>query len=783
MNRLIVAEKPSVALRVAMSISDSRPVRKAINGVTYFEIDEANEKIFVVAAAGHLFTISQSGSETKLPIFDVTWVPSYKINKYAYFTKKYLDTIAIVGKQCTEFINACDYDIEGTVIGTNIIRYVSKNDVNAKIDDMNVKRMKFSTTTNSDLLYAYKNIEGFDRNNFNAGETRHMLDWMWGINLSRALMRALGKKGIKKTLSIGRVQGPTLGILAKRDIEIKNFKPKDFWQIFAEIKNTTFANTRGQIFDEKLADEIAEKSKGKPAIIESVEMSQNELWPFPPFDLTSLQLEASKVLRLDPSRTLAIAQSLYEKSYVSYPRTASQKLPRTLNLPRIINEISKNGRYAELAGELIRENRFTPREGKKEDEAHPAIFPTGVTPNKLAKEEDSVYDLIVRRFLSVFARPARSEHIKVFASIEGEKYAAEGSKVVDQGWLRFYHYYKPKEASISQFDKEEHVAAVNVSKSKSKTEPPDRYTKASLIALLEDKNLGTKATRAEIIDTLFKRGYITGGRIEVTELGNSVYNALEKYAEEILDENMTRKLEEDMEQEQKGKIDEASVIGEGKNIITAIIKDFGKNENEIGRALQAGIKASEQASALGICLKDGGNLIVRHSKFGKSFVGCSNWPKCTNTYPLPGNAFVKPTGKVCEICHTPIVKVFRQGKVFQMDLDPNCPTKAEWGKKKEEKRENKPEKTAKQPEETHGAKTSTGIKMKAMAEALQKSAGTTETGAANAAKATEVATIKTSKAVKKEKIEVKKQATAKKPRKKASKKSKDEHVEPQFEDV
>ncbi len=677
-NQLIIAEKPSVALRIAYSLSDdARPKMYLSNGVRYYEIAKGKDTLFVVAAAGHLFTIRQK-SDSDIPVFDVEWVESYKVNKGAYFTKKYIDTIYSVGRRCSVYINACDYDIEGTVIGSNLIKYVANSNVNSELPKSNVKRMKFSTTTKPDLMNAYAVLSEFDFSNFYAGETRHKLDWMWGINLSRSLMRAISTQGVKKILSIGRVQGPALGLLAERELEIKSFSPKDYWKLFAYAKDTEFESARGQIFDKKEAESVI-SAQGKEAVVESAERSTKENWPFPPFDLTSLQLEASRVFKMDPSKTLAVAQKLYERSYISYPRTSSQKLPFTLNFKAILNLMSKIPAYKKDADYLIKAQRFRPIEGKKSDEAHPAIYPTGEEPKKLLAEEQKVYDLIARRFLSCFAETASTENANVSISINGEMYRASGARTLKRGWLDVYTYYSPKTKEIPEFRKGEKIEIEKLESRALKTEPPRRYNKASLISTLEDKELGTKATRAEIIDTLFRREYIRNSQIEVTGFGMSIYNALHAYCPDILDEQLTRKLEDDMEGISKGKITSDHVIREVEEIITRITSIFKAKQTEIGKKLSEGLEKSEMEASIGKC-KCGGDLIVRRSMAGKSYAQCN---ACQLSYPLPQYSKVVPIGKVCELCGTPIVKVFRKGKrVFQMDLDPKCESKKDWGKPK-----------------------------------------------------------------------------------------------------
>ncbi|MDE1850108.1 MAG: DNA topoisomerase I [Candidatus Micrarchaeota archaeon] len=686
MNKLIIAEKPSVALRIAMSLGDGKPRTNYVSGVRYYEVSDGSDMLYIVAAAGHLFTIRERG-KGDIPVFDVEWVESFKVNTSSYFTKKYLDTIASVGRKCAFFINACDYDIEGTVIGSNIIKYVVNGNVNSELRTDSAKRMRFSTTTRSDLIDSYKGLNDFDLLNFYAGETRHKIDWLWGINMSRALMRAISSAGIRKVLSIGRVQGPALSILAEREKSIKSFKPQPYWKVVMFVKGVRFENKRDKIFEKSEAEQALEKTKKGTVVLKGFDSKDRSVRPFPPFDLTSLQLEANRTFGIDPSRTLALAQSLYERSYISYPRTSSQKLPATLNLPRIIKALAANPRYKEHAEKLISASRFRPAEGFKEDEAHPSIYPTGESPLKLTDEEAKLYDLIARRFLACFAEYAVFESTNVSLDVDGEQYSASGERIKKPEWLDFYTYYKPKVADIPVFASNEKLVQDKTDMKELVTEPPKRFSKASLIALLEDKELGTKATRAEIIDTLFKREYIKGAALQVTEFGMSIYDALSMYCASLLDEKFTRKLEDDMNSITKGTMAKETVIDEGKSMITEIIADFKKNEKQIGDELAKGLKESEVSSRIGVCNRCGGNLVLRRSKTGKSFIGCSNWPSCNNTYSVPQYARIVPTGKVCEICKTPKIKVFRKGKVFEMDLDPNCPTKQDWAKKEEAQNE------------------------------------------------------------------------------------------------
>ena len=679
MNTLVIAEKPSVALRLAIAIGNNTQKRLIMNGVSYYEIPDSADTIYIAAAVGHLYTIKQADSKRGYPVLDVEWAPSSDVDKGAYFTKKYLDVFKFLAPKCNSFINACDFDIEGTVIGTNILRFMDKLDKNAK-------RMKFSTTTIPDLQNSYSDLLPIDIFNFYAGETRHVLDWLWGINLSRALSSALSGSRFARSLSIGRVQGPTLSLLAKRETEIAGFVSKPFWRLIAIISDVEFTNARGDIFQKEVATKSLEatNANSKNAFVDRVESKEQFLRPYPPFDLTALQLEASRTLRLDPTTTLAIAQSLYEKSYISYPRTSSQKLPPTLGLSRIIGELAKNPNYETIAKRLIEKRLFKPNEGFKTDEAHPAIYPTGVMPKQLAEAEGKLYDLITKRFLAAFAPYAKLLKMSVEVKIGDERYLVNGSRILERGWLDFYGYAQLSEKILPEFKQGSRVDVSKTSMQELKTQPPRRYSKAMLIAELEKRELGTKATRASIIDTLFKRGYIDGTIIKVTNFGMSVYGALNQNASMILDEETTRKLEEDMGKISKGQVSAEEVVEEGKAMLLEALKAFDKNKSEIGKAMEKGLVDSEEV--IGKCIVDGGNLVIKRSRAGKTFVACSNYPNCTNTYSIPQYAKIVPTGKVCEHCHTPIVKVIRRAKgVFEMDLDPNCITKKEWRERREVK--------------------------------------------------------------------------------------------------
>ncbi|VVB98144.1 Reverse gyrase [uncultured archaeon] len=676
--QLIVAEKPKVAGKIAAFIG-SNVVRKSAGSVGYYETTVNGKKVVVAPAVGHVFTLVEKTRTKTYPTFDIEWVPAYKGSKGAFYTKGYVDLLTQLSKQADELVVATDYDIEGSLIGYNVFRFCYGKG--------NGKRMRFSALTPRDIREAYENITDLDYQNAYAGEARHILDWYYGINLSRALMSSLIRNKGFKIMSIGRVQGPTLGLLAEREIEIKNFVPTPYWEIFAYAKETAFKHEHDRFIEEEHAKEVFAKL-GAQGTIEDVQKEEKTVYPYPPFDLTSLQLEAYRLFGFSPSQTLELAQTLYEGSLISYPRTSSQKLPPNLGLQNIIRKIAEIPEYKEKADELIKNEWFRPFQGRKEDPAHPAIHPTGIQ-GKVGDKERKLYDLIVRRFLAVFAPFGKKELTKVILNSNGERLLANGARLTEPGWIKFYgDYYTTEDILIAEFLKGETVAIADKKLEKKETKPPKRYTQASLISELESRHLGTKATRSVVIDTLTSRDYIRGRSIEVTDFGMAVFHALKKNAARILDENLTRKIEDDMEKIQTGEMTKETVVKEGKDALVEILNEFKLKEEDIGKELKAALDETElKEKVVGKCNLCGGNLKIINFK-GSNFIGCSGYPNCRNSFPLPGYGFIKPTGKVCKFDNMPIVLVLRGGgSRFEMCIGRDCPSKANWGKKKEEKKE------------------------------------------------------------------------------------------------
>ncbi len=665
---LIISEKPSAAKKIAQSLAEGEMKELGSGGAVFYKFKRGGKEIVVAPAAGHLFVLAEkkTGIEWTYPVFDIEWVPIFKANKNNTWSQKYFENFQSVAKDASAIISATDYDIEGSVIAFNIIKFICK-----KTDG---KRMKFSTLTKSDLVEAYENASPhLDFPQIEAGLTRHYLDYFWGINTSRALTLALRSAGGYQTLSTGRVQGPTLEILEKRQREIQDFKPTPFWEIELQLEKFTASHITDKFWKKEEVDSIFKKVNGtKKATVIEVDKRETKLNPPFPFDLTTLQREAYNIFSFSPKQTLDIAQALYEQGAISYPRTSSQKLPAKIGYMEIIKTLSKKIQYSVLCEKLLEKKNPKPNEGPKEDPAHPSIFPTQDIPNMkaLTPQQAKLYDLIVKRFLSVFADPAIRESVTVkldvkrddadrkSASIIGEIFVSNGIRTIQANWLDFYKpYSKLKEQILPPLKKGEQLEIKKVEILEKETQPPNRFTQGSILKELEDLGLGTKSTRALILQTLYDRGYIRDKTIEVTKLGESVIKSLEKYCPEIVSVELTKDFESGMEAIVEEKKKREDIVNSAEEMLKKILKSFKQNERKIGDDLIGGIReVMKEASTVGKC-KCGNDLVIRMSKNKKRFIGCMGYPNCTQTFSLPHQGNITIISQLCTKCGLKIVSV------------------------------------------------------------------------------------------------------------------------------
>ena len=680
---LIVTEKPDAASRIAIALDDDGKPRKAVSrGVPYYQAYR-NGNIVVVPALGHLYTITSKQKGHSYPVFDYKWVPRYQAERGASRIRAWLKVITQLAQDAENFVDACDFDIEGSIIGYTILKYACGG------KEKEAKRMKYSTLTKEELQESYSQLlPTLDFSLIEAGLTRHEVDWLYGINLSRTLTQAAKNcSGQYATLSTGRVQGPTLRFLEAREKTINSFVPTPYWTITAKI---SIDQTALEVEFEKTietrseATVILESCKTKEGHIETVVLEDFLQNPPIPFNLTALQSEAYRIFKYTPMRTSNILQHLYLAALISYPRTSSQKLPPSIGYKNILKKLSKNTAYTKHSADLLSKPSLNPNEGKKFDPAHPAIYPTGNLPEKpLDSAERNIFDLVVKRFFAVFGKPAFQQSIKVTISIKGNRFHLADTRTVSEGWQRFYKpYVQSKETTLPHLTEGQSVNVKRITLNDHYTKPPAHYNPRSLLLKMEKEEIGTKATRAATIQTLYDRKYLNGkDNLVISEIGFEVVGVLAKYCPTIVSPQMTKKLEQEMEAIQQGRQTRLKVLQDATENLKAVISELKDKEAAIGAQLRVALqKARLDERAVGMCLKcqDGQLVVLRSKKSGKRFVGCTNYfnGKCNTTYPLPQTGVIKPLTTACKSCGSPIIAVYYRGRLpWRLCLNPSCPSK------------------------------------------------------------------------------------------------------------
>lgn len=597
----VVAEKPKAAEKIAWALG--RPVKCSVNGVPIWIVRHNGLWVVVAPSAGHLY--GPYSRSRGYPVFDLEWSPIWEFEEGSRYLYKFYQVLKYVLPGAVLYVNACDYDIEGSVIGYMIILNLG--------DVRKARRMKFSSLSPLELRKAFSRLEPLDLEMVEAGMARHELDWLWGINVSRALMDAIRKvSGRRVILSAGRVQSPTLVEAVRRWREFNLYVPEPRFTVWVE------AEWRGERFRLTLVEPQPRSRAEAEKIVKTLRVTGRlrvldtksekvKVRPPPAFNLGDLQAEASRLYGYSPSKTQQLAEDLYLDALISYPRTNSQKLPPTIDYESIIRSLVASPLHGALAARLLQETRglLRPVQGIKEDPAHPAIHPTGQKPPKtLDRDHMRIYDLIVRRFLAAFAREAViAKNTIVAADSSGHKYKAVGTRVVVEGWYRYYPYLKPQEDSIPAPPRGVVLKVVAAGFKTYYTTPSTRLSKIDLLKWMERVNIGTEGTRARIIETLFKRGYLEakGGKVIVTDLGEVVAAIIENLFPDLSTPDLTRKFERMLEDIRLRKRSRAEVVEDAKRTIGALIDSFRERLDLVGERLALTLGYSTPTSTCRIC--------------------------------------------------------------------------------------------------------------------------------------------------------------------------------------
>lgn len=670
MATLIITEKPTAMKKIAEILDENgKPKKNQSAGASYYLAKRDHADLLIVSALGHLFTVEEKKEADqkgwRYPVFDMIWVPasevlkrtkSKKQKKRAEDINNLIQVIKDLSSKCDQFINACDYDLEGSTIGYNVLDFCCSPNATKQ-----AKRMKYSTLTKKDILDSYNNLSNsLDFSLIDAGLCRHEVDYIYGINLTHALtLAAKTTKDVRYyLLSVGRVQGPTLATVFEREKKINVFVPIPYWQMKAstEMDGKQFAveYSNLRIKYRKEAEQILQDCKDKDGIVKDINLKDSKNMPPIPLNLSSLQSESFRYFGYTPTQTLDIAERLYLGAYISYPRTSSEIIPDTINITDILTQLKSLNDYTKIAEELLGKSELIPTKGKKTDPAHPPILPTGEVPKKkLSNLEENIYDLIVRRFFAVFGEPALVTSIKVVLELDKHEFYLRGRRIKTPGWMDYYPYARTKEVILPEINIGQKMKIIMDIADKFNS-PPPRFNQNSLRKFMEDEEIGTKATRASIIDKLYDRGYLFEKSIRISDIGAAVSEVLAQHCPEVLSIEMTRELEKKMEKIENSLLSKAQVLKDVRDSLEPILMTIKDEERIIGNDLVTSIKKTwEKQSFIGKCDKcsDGYLKIIRSKATKKRFIGCTNYPNCQNSFPISQRGKINPMPeKICPYC-------------------------------------------------------------------------------------------------------------------------------------
>jgi len=650
MKTLVICEKDMAARRIAFILSDGKAKRSRLRGVPYYTFENGSEWA-VVGLRGHITKLdypheyNQWNAIDPKKLVDVEPMKMVSNKNIAAALKQLADGVGLV-------IVATDYDREGELIGVEGLKIIRGG--------FSIQRARFSSLIPYEVRQAFEHLADVDYNLSASAEARQIIDLAWGASLTRFISLASQQLG-RNFLSVGRVQTPTLALIVDREKEIEDFTSQPYWLIEAVMCNeghrfdAAHANNKFWKEDEATAvyEKIADATHG--TVISYVQEEKEE-YPPPPFNTTSLLREASS-MGFTAAAAMRIAESLYMQGYISYPRTDNTVYPVGLNMDGILGKL-ENAFSDEI--QLVKNKRRSrPTRGKMMSKDHPPIHPvSGADKGKLNKQEWRIYDLIVRRFLATLTKNARAAVSTAEIEVSGELFRAEGYELLEENWRAIYDYFRKKERWL-QLEKDSRITIEDIKKTKSETKPPRRYQQGSLLAEMEKNNLGTKSTRHDIIEKLYHRRYIKGKDLRPTLTGVAVTEALEQSAGHITKPDMTAELEREMNEIAEGNKELQEVVADSRKLLREALQALEAQKDVIGKVIH---DAMFKQKFMGKCTECQGNLTVIISRKGKRFIGCSNFPKCRNSYPLPQRGTVFFEDEYCPTCHAPVVTTIYRRK-------------------------------------------------------------------------------------------------------------------------
>jgi DNA topoisomerase-1 len=623
----------------------------------------------VIASKGHIRDLPKHSFGIKIE--NSKFLPQYRVDKdHSDIVNKIKD----LAKKSEQIYIATDEDREGEAIGYHIAKAIGK-------DPESLPRIVFHEITKSAIKNALENPRKINMDQVNAQQARRLLDRIVGYKLSPLLASK-----IQKGLSAGRVQSSALKITVDREREIQAFKPVEYWSIDAIFKPEIEANLveykgskieKMTITNEKYAREIESVLKSSLFCVNSIEKKERKSSTPPPFMTSTLQQSASGRLGFSPKKTMMIAQKLYEgvktdkgqMGVITYMRTDS------LNIAKEAQDAAREAilkRYGEEY--LPAKPKIYTSKSKGAQEAHEAIRPTRLdfTPEVASKylsaDELKLYKLIYNRFLASQMSDAVFESQTILFSSENGTFKASGRKLLFDGFYRVMGY-DDKDKLLPELKEGEEIPLEKLRANQHFTEPPPRYTEASLIKKLESLGIGRPSTYAPTISLLVSREYLKIEKRQLipTPIAFTVIEILEKHFPEIVDSNFTAEMEEKLDEVAEKKVDWQKLL---IDFYTPFIEQVEKGKKEI--------KSLKKAEPVGReCPECGNELLLRSGRFGE-FIACSNYPKCRYTEAIEkkDSEDVQPTqttDELCDKCGSPmVVKSGRRGSFLACSAYPKC---------------------------------------------------------------------------------------------------------------
>lgn len=637
----------------------------------------------VLASYGHVRALpSKQGSVDTENDFEPKYAVLPDSKKHIQSIKKDLD-------KADSLMLATDPDREGEAIAWHLLAALGIEKGKKKVP---VKRVVFHEITKDAILNAVQNPRDISLDLVDAQQARSILDYLVGFNLSPFLW-----KKIRYGLSAGRVQSVALRLICEREREIKNFTAREYWSIEAQL-----ANTAGQTFtaalvettdgklgkfgipDQEAAEAILKALRDRSYVVEKITRSERKRLPAPPFTTSTLQQEAARKLGFSAKKTMSVAQKLYEGidvgegalGLITYMRTDSVVLSQ--QALKEAKEVITSTYGADYA---LAKPRFFKNKAKNAQEAHEAVRPTYIEKKPesirqyLTPDQFKLYDLIWKRTVACQMAEALLDQTSVDIDAgEGYKFRTAGTVVRFPGFMKLYiegidDEAGDKEGMLPPLREKEKLAVKEIVPEQHFTQPPPRYTEATLVKTLEEYGIGRPSTYASIMNTLLERKYVTleKKRFIPEDVGMVVNDLLVKHFTHYVDYNFTASLEEELDQVSRGEKKWKPLLSEFWVPFSNLLK---QKEGEVSKS-EATTEATDEA-----CPECGKQLVVKLGKFGR-FLACSGYPECKYIRSLDKEKkeVAEPTvsEEKCNLCGSPmLIREGRYGKYLACSAYPNC---------------------------------------------------------------------------------------------------------------